>query len=163
MNINTINFKDLLNYVNEELQKGRSMKDIETIDFNVSERVISKRLKRRGYKRIDNKFIKDESVIIQKNYNSITDIIPGKQLNDLLYLADIRNDIEEVIREYNKNKNIIEKEELKIRAITDVKQKMFKVDRETLYKWDTFVENNKQFKVQQLITQALEEFIQKYN
>lgn len=163
MNINTINFKDLLNYVNEELQKGRSMKEIETIDFNVSERVISKRLKRRGYKRIDNKFIKDESVIIQKNYNSITDIIPGKQLNDLLYLADIRNDIEEVIREYNKNKNIIEKEELKIRAITDVKQKMFKVDRETLYKWDTFVENNKQFKVQQLITQALEEFIQKYN
>lgn len=163
MDINTINFKDLLDYVNQELQKGRSMKDIETIDFNVNERVISKRLKRRGYKRIDNKFIKDESVIIQKNYNSITDIIPGKQLNDLLYLADIRNDIEEVIREYNKNKNIIEKEELKIRAITDVKQKMFKVDRETLYKWDTFIENNKQFKVQQLITQALEEFIQKYN
>ena len=163
MNINTINFKDLLDYVNQELQKGRSMKDIETIDFNVSERVISKRLKRRGYKRIDNKFIKDESVIIQKNYNSITDIIPGKQLDNLLYLADIRDDIEEVIREYNKNKNIIEKEELKIRAITDVKQKMFKVDRETLYKWDTFVENNKQFKVQQLITQALEEFIQKYN
>lgn len=163
MDINTINFKDLLDYVNQELQKGRSMKEIETIDFNVNERVISKRLKRRGYKRIDNKFIKDESVIIQKNYNSITDIIPGKQLNDLLYLAGIRNDIEEVIREYNKNKNIIEKEELKIRAITDVKQKMFKVDRETLYKWDTFIENNKQFKVQQLITQALEEFIQKYN
>ena len=163
MDINTINFKDLLDYVNQELQKGRSMKDIETIDFHVSERVISKRLKRRGYKRIDNKFIKDESVIIQKNYNSITDIIPGKQLDNLLYLADIRDDIEEVIREYNKNKNIIEKEELKIRAITDVKQKMFKVDRETLYKWDTFVENNKQFKVQQLITQALEEFIQKYN
>lgn len=163
MDINTINFKDLLDYVNQELQKGRSMKDIETIDFNVNERVISKRLKRRGYKRIDNKFIKDESVIIQKNYNSITDIIPGKQLDNLLYLADIRDDIEEVIREYNKNKNIIEKEELKIRAITDVKQKMFKVDRETLYKWDTFIENNKQFKVQQLITQALEEFIQKYN
>lgn len=163
MDINTINFKDLLDYVNQELQKGRSMKDIETIDFNVNERVISKRLKRRGYKRIDNKFIKDESVIIQKNYNSITDIIPGKQLDNLLYLAGIRNDIEEVIREYNKNKNIIEKEELKIRAITDVKQKMFKVDRETLYKWDTFIENNKQFKVQQLITQALEEFIQKYN
>lgn len=45
-------------YVNQELAKGRTMVDIER-EFGVNERVIHKRLVRKGYKKIDNKYTKD--------------------------------------------------------------------------------------------------------
>lgn len=48
---------EMVQYINIELDKGRSMKDIEFNDFGVNERVITKRLARRGYKKINNRFI----------------------------------------------------------------------------------------------------------
>lgn len=48
---------EMVQYINIELDKGRSMKDIEINDFGVNERVITKRLARRGYKKINNRFI----------------------------------------------------------------------------------------------------------
>ena len=51
---------------------------------------------------------------------------------------------------------------IKVKAITEVKQKLFKIDIEVLEKWDKFVIEHKEFKVQQLISLALEEFIDKY-
>ena len=57
MDINNIN--EVVEYVNQELLKGRTMKDIETVDFGVNERVIVKRLNRRGYKKQDGIFKKN--------------------------------------------------------------------------------------------------------
>lgn len=48
---------EMVQYINIELDKGRSMKDIEFNDFGVNERVITKRLARRGYKKVNNRFI----------------------------------------------------------------------------------------------------------
>ncbi|NFU07774.1 hypothetical protein FDF66_18010, partial [Clostridium botulinum] len=61
-------------------------------------------------------------------------------------------------------KNFVEVKpiELRVKNITEVKQKLFKVDVDVLKKWEEFVSENKQYKVQNLISLALEEFIEKY-
>lgn len=48
---------EVISYINSELLKGRSMKDIEENDFNVNERVITKRLARKNIKKIDGQFV----------------------------------------------------------------------------------------------------------
>lgn len=49
--------EEIIEYINAELLKGRTMKDIEENDFNVNERVITKRLARKNVKKIDRQFV----------------------------------------------------------------------------------------------------------
>ena len=67
MDIKALSVEQLVEYVNKELLNGRSMVDIETNDFGVNDRVIVKRLTRRGYKRVGNEFTKDITKVIQKD------------------------------------------------------------------------------------------------
>ena len=176
MNLEEMKLEEIVDYINKELSKGRTLKDIETIDFNVNDRVIAKRLSRKGYKRIDNQYLYESNttVLTKKPSNKDlllkednTNVLPMynqldfNKLNELINLID---PIKEVIQEYNKSKNVIEIQniELKPKAITEVKQKIFKIDIDVLNKWDKFVLDHKEYKVQQLISLALEEFIEKY-
>ena len=70
-----------------------------------------------------------------------------------------------MLEEYNRNKNIVDVNtvELRPKAVIEVKQKLFKIDINVLEQWEEFVLNHKEFKVQQLISLALEEFINKYS
>lgn len=179
MKIDTLTLEELVKHINDQLNVGRSMKDIEMTDFDVNERVISKRLARKGYKRIDNQFVKCEGItkVIQKDIMIKEDIpvtiknkkdtiknsdLDMEKLKELIGLID---PIKEVIQEYNKSKTYVEAKpmELKPKAIIEVKQKLFKIDVDVLTKWDKFVVNHKEYKIQQLISLALEEFIQKYD
>lgn len=53
-------YEKMAEYINAELDAGRTMKDIENNDFNVNERVIAKRLRRRGYVKKGNKYVLQE-------------------------------------------------------------------------------------------------------
>lgn len=176
MNLEEMKLEEIVEYINKELGKGRTLKDIETIDFNVNDRVIAKRLSRKGYKRIDNQYLYESNttVLTKKHSNKDlflkednTNVLPlynQLDLNKLNELINLIEPIKEVIQEYNKSKNIIEIQniELKPKAITEVKQKIFKIDIDVLNKWDKFVLEHKEYKVQQLISLAIEEFIEKY-
>lgn len=96
--------------------------------------------------------------IIQKNNKSI-------DMDKLQELIEMIEPLKEVIQEHNKSKNIIDikTHELNPPNITEVKQKLFKVDIDVLKNWEQFVAEHKQFKVQNLISLALAEFIDKYN
>ena len=48
---------EVVAYINSELLKGRSMKEIEQEDFGVNERVITKRLARKNIKKVDGQFV----------------------------------------------------------------------------------------------------------
>lgn len=48
---------DVVKYVNAELLKNRTMKDIEEMDFGENKGVIQKRLNRKGYVKANNQFI----------------------------------------------------------------------------------------------------------
>lgn len=62
MNYESMTLTEVIDYVNMELSKGRTMKDIEECDFGVSKGVITKRLNRKNYRKIDNTFIFDENI-----------------------------------------------------------------------------------------------------
>ena len=94
-----------------------------------------------------------------QRYNKDIDI------NSLMELIDLIEPIKAIIEEYNKSKTIVEVNPIQIRpkAIKEVKQKLFKIDVNVLEQWDKFIADHKEFKVQQLISLALEEFINKYS
>lgn len=180
MDIKALSVEQLVEYVNRELLNGRSMVDIETNDFGVNDRVIVKRLTRRGYKRVGNEFTKDITKVIQKdnkaNVKALKEELVVREktviqkhnkrieedkLNELVELIE---PIKEMLQEYNRSKNIVDVNlvELKPKAVLEVKQKLFKIDVDVLEQWEEFVSKHKEYKVQQLISLALEEFIQKY-
>lgn len=180
MDIKALSVEQLVEYINKELSSGRSMVDIETNDFGVNDRVIVKRLTRRGYKRVGNEFTKDITKVIQKDnkpnvkgskeelvvrektvIQKHNKRIKEEKLNELV---DLIEPIKEMLQEYNRSKNIIDVNlvELKPKAVLEVKQKLFKIDVDVLEQWEEFVSKHKEYKVQQLISLALEEFIQKY-
>ena len=57
-NITENDIENIIDYINEQLSKNRTMKDIEVNDFGMNEKAIRKRLDRRGYKRIDGIYVK---------------------------------------------------------------------------------------------------------
>ena len=94
------NIERMVVYINSELSKGRTMIDIENNEFGVNERVIHKRLTRKGYKKVNNKYRKtsDTSIpsllpknIAKSNTNrkannfSLEEV---KELRDLLIYKD---------------------------------------------------------------------------
>ena len=107
--------------------------------------------------RDNNRNIKPKEAIIQKHNKDI-------DINSLKELISLIEPIKEVIQQYNKSKNIIEIKtpELNPPNITEVKQKLFKIDVDVLTKWEQFVADHKQYKVQNLISMALSELIEKY-
>ena len=52
-----MSLEEVIAYINSELLKGRSMKEIEQEDFGVNERVITKRLARKNIKKVDGQFV----------------------------------------------------------------------------------------------------------
>lgn len=102
--------------------------------------------------------IEPKTDIIQRDNKDI-DI---NKLNELIGMIE---PLKEVIEQYNKSKTIVEVNpiELRPKAVTEVKQKLFKIDVNVLEQWDKFIAGHKEYKVQQLISLALEEFINKYS
>ncbi|GAB6170513.1 hypothetical protein JCM1393_29730 [Clostridium carnis] len=119
------NENQFINYINSELLNRRQMKDIEINDFKVNDRVIVKRLVRRGYKRIENDlnlcdekgklikiFIKDDTfkeTIVQNKDNkdvgkSSSVVIHDKSVNirenniDVTDIVELINRKEEIFR-----------------------------------------------------------------
>jgi len=91
--------------------------------------------------------------VIQKDNESI-------EVNRLKELIELIEPIKEVIQAYNKSKNT--SVDLRPPSVTIVKQKLFKVDVAILKDWDKFIMEHKEFKVQSLISLALDEFVNKY-
>lgn len=175
--------------INTELSNGRTMTGIEKEDFNVNARVIHKRLLRLGYKKINNQYTKEynETIInspveskkiVQEQCNKEIKEPPQNHIkvnepieklkvpidvdiNKLKELTELLEPIKELLRndkvsiKSNKNK-------LDIPVITEVKQRTVKVDKDILKQWDKFVKKNSNYKAQDLISQALKEFMNNY-
>ncbi len=93
MDIRNINVKDITQvaeYVNSELQKDRLQKDIEVEDFNVNPGVIKNRLMRKGYKKIDNQWVCNNTTI------QTTDIIQNKSIEQQPKKAFNNNEVEKL-------------------------------------------------------------------
>lgn len=175
--------------INTELSNGRTMTDIEKEDFNVNARVIHKRLLRLGYKKINNQYTKEynETIInspvkskkiVQEQCNEEIKEPPQNHIkvnepieklkvpidvdiNKLKELTELLEPIKELLRN-DKDSIKSNKNKLDIPVITEVKQRTVKVDKDILKQWDKFVKKNSNYKAQDLISQALKEFMNNY-
>ena len=185
--------EEIKEYINLELAKGRPMVSIEKEDFEANERVIHKRLVRAGYKKVDNQYILSSDVIQvsnnsitsekEKSNKSITSVIQREEeaiikdfketdIKALKELISLVEPLKNVIQVYNKSitteKYIdVEPIELKIdrsKLSGNIKATGFRIDETILEYWREFIKNyNGEYKVQDLVGQALLEFIERYN
>lgn len=175
------NIDSIVQFINDQLKLDIPMKEIEEKEFNVNPRVVSKRLLRLGYKKINNKYVKDGSItkVIPKcnsfdldggKYKDITKVISNKDkdldIDILIELQNLIGPIKEVIKDYDKLKIENDKRDIldnfKIYKAKNVKQKLFKIDSDILNEWNKFIDKYDEFKVQDLISTALKEFINRY-
>ena len=88
-----MSIEEVVEYINKELLKGRTMKDIEVNDFGVNERVIGKRLARKNVKKVDGQFVlqsgskmpehQSKQVIVKNTDDNIEFIELNKRVNNL--------------------------------------------------------------------------------
>ena len=166
---NNENIKGMVEYINTELSKGRSIKDIGICDFQVDSKAIKIRLNKEGYVMINNEFVTEEGLNleaaneiksddIENNENEIK-LPKGLDLDSLLELQELIGPIKDLL---NKQKEDQDNSELPGVRYTDIKQKTFKVDRETLAKWEAFCKAKKGYKMQDLTSRALIEYMQRH-
>ena len=179
--------EDNVQYINKLLDDGLSMKQIEEDYYNVADRVIVKRLARKGYKRskegnrlfvlIDNNKANTKSNkgnsevvnntlqidyngnVLQNNYNSNVD------MEKLLELIDLLEPIKALLKRNELEGDVIDVsiDELKVVKVEAPKVRSFKVDKTTLEKWDRFTKENDLYSVMDLVNSALLEYINKYS
>ena len=184
--------EEIKDYINLELAKGRPMVSIEKEDFEANERVIHKRLVRAGYKKIDNQYIlssdvrqvsnnsitkdkdkhnKSITTVIQKQEEAISKDFKETDIQALKELISLVEPLKNVIQVYNKSitteKYIdVEPIEIKIdrtKLSGNIKATGFRIDESILKQWKEFIKDyNGEYKVQDLVGQALLEFIEKY-
>lgn len=181
-NYDDYSIEDNVQYINELLESGLSMKQIEEDHYNVADRVIVKRLSRRGYKRskdgnrlfvlIDsNKAdIKPHKATTKSNNtkDKATNTLSAEEVQKLKQLINNYDDIMYVLSMYSKcnttnTQHIHDIEDIQIIQTYNTKQRMFRVDVEVLERWNEFCEEYKHIKVQSLISSALLEYINKYS
>lgn len=185
------NIEEVVVYLNNELSKGRTQKEIEINDFKVNERVIAKRLTSRGYKKIDNQYIKyDDSntrvikVDKNKNDNSCTKVIEDNReeydksntlvinqkeiQNKLIGLAQNYDKILKIIQEYDQKYDAqYDKEyeriviELPIETKTDFRATV-RVNNVIWEQFSDFSHNHKEFTKRDLISMALKEYMENH-
>lgn len=179
MEINKDNIDKMVKYMNMQLKDNPRATVNKLCDkIGVKQSTFKTWVHRAGYKfdfdnraytkdiQTDNSVFNEVAVTteIEQQNSIIQSLNKDININSLKELIDLIDPIKELIQEYNKSRNIIDidKMELKPPAVTELRQKLFKVDKAVLEKWEKFVAEHKEYKVQSLISLALDEFIEKY-
>lgn len=171
-------------YINAELKKGRTQKDIENNDFGVKERVIAKKLNRRGYKKINNEWVysneksfskSGEDVSNRKEYDKDNTLIihDRKVLDNLINLSNNYDKIIGLIEEYDKRydsksyskyDNEYDGIEIKlpVETIKDFRTSI-RINNVVWEQFDLFAEKHKEFTKRDLLSMALSEYIKKHS
>ena len=170
------NIEEVVTYLNNELSKGRTQKEIEINDFKVNERVIAKRLTSRGYKKVNNEYIKydnSNTIVSRPNINKYDDsntiVINQKEIqNKLIGLAQNYDKILKIIQEYDyKYDDKYDNDkggifiELPIESKNDFRATI-RVNNVIWEQFSEFANNHKEFTKRDLISMALKEYMDKY-
>lgn len=191
-NIKDIN--NIVNFINSKLNNGFTMKEIEMNDFGVNARVIHKRLIRQGYRRIGNKYIKNETNVKQsviqnvlhkeksiKNHNvvEVIDVLEESCNTENYDKLQVQKNLLDLAKEYEIIKDMINSFKENNKLLGDVNNNLvielpyepsgkdfgtsIRVNKVIWNEFNEVANKYKQFTKKELISQALKEFIQKYN
>lgn len=175
---------ELADYINAQLELGRNLTKIAKEDFNVNESTIRKKLTKDNiYKRIGNQYVrqshtqcdtdknnidkspKDTNLISHTQSQDVTNNIQNKKYTELLDNYDV---LMQMIEDYKNAKEYGSAVFSHLIVELPIEhQKDFRVTlriNDTVYKeFKKFADANKQFTLKELVSQALKEFIDKYN
>lgn len=171
-----------IEYLNKKLGEGKTVIRIRE-DLGIGEKYLQKIIRENGYKYFqkEKRYYKENTNVLQKNivkedFNSEykdTTIVLQNYKEDLLEIVQAKNDIFEVINAFKENlyykdtTNVIEvvaSNEIQIKDFNgEAKVTSFRVYGETLAKWKEFCSKHKKYSNQDLVSMALEEYMNKYN
>jgi len=182
---NLLTIEKQINYINDLLKDNKSIISI-CEDIGIGRTTVRTRFKELNYKYNTNtkQYIKSSSkaLIPKDNSSIINKVIPKHNKSksevaitkdDLLIkevkeLLDMKDDLKELIHYHNRNKNIvnvIEPVELKVdkdKFKGGLKGRLIKVYDNVNNDWIEFCKSNSQFKMQDLYSMALLDYIEKF-
>lgn len=178
-----------INYINNLLQEGKSVKDIRII-LGIGEKLFQKQIKQLGY-RYNQKIkqyepftgtgvspiAKENSIVSNKNDKSMIFDIQIEGLdketfkNNIIDLAANYERIKNLLDDYEHTNSIhVQSEILEVNTGIkidnpegEVERTTVRISKDILNKWNKFCDENKQFSKKDLLGQAMIEFIQKYD
>lgn len=180
-----LSIDDKINYLNEKLKEGQTVIRIRE-DIGLGEKALQKIIKEAGYKysQKDKAYYKhttgilqsnnkDNSILLKSDEHKYTTNILQVYKNDLLELINAKDEILNIVKEhrdgtyYKDTTNIIEVVapiRIHIKEFkTNAKSTSVRIYNETLEKWKRFCNQNKKYSNQDLLSMALEEYIEKYS
>lgn len=175
---NKLSIEEQIEYINAELKQGKTLTGIAKA-LGIGRTTISDRARKAEYKynKDLNKYVQLQKQDENNNYKNNENVIePTKQIvnidtnkenthyNDMIkVIKGMETKLDEVYGWYNKQKNCIEPIELKINKFEgEALNRTFKVYPDILDDLKEFCGEHKVYKVQDIISQAFLEFMQKY-
>lgn len=169
-----MSLEEVVAYINSELLKGRSMKDIEQEDFGVNERVITKRLARKNIKKIDGQFVlqdgskmtvvKKKQVIEPVSEDKNNKLVENKRLTEIeKKVFELEKIIKEILCTQSGSKVVTNDLGLKIYSSADKPiAKTIRLYKEIWDKIDRVKEEFPHLSYQILLNSLLDEITEKY-
>lgn len=167
-----------INYVNELLRQGNTVKDIRT-ELNISEKLFQRQIKELGYKYNQKvkQYEKNEvqsSTLKSKDYFNIgvinTDIAADIDIKKVADLVSHYDTIKELLtwfenKEYDHDIiEVIQENRIEIDLDTDeTKRTTILVNKKIYDEFNEFCQKHKEYDKKDLLSMALKEYIQKYD
>ena len=168
MNLNDLDIMEQIHFINERLKEGYSLSRLDKENIISSRKTISNRFKKIGYE-----LNKDTN-----QYESIISIVEGDksedkepilessnkvvQGNESKNKADMNDKLEEVYNWYLKSSDKVVSDDLKIHDFEgEVVTRSYKIYEPIQKEFAEYCSSSK-YRVQDLISQALKEFLEKY-
>lgn len=160
-----------INYINELLRQGNTVKDIRT-ELNISEKLFQRQIKELGYK-YNQKTKQYETVEYKDNIKVIHEAEYKDNINVLQKTKDldINKVTELLVEEYDTIENMIkwfkDKENTIDRIVIDLpkakdKRTTILINEQIYQQFNEFCDNHKEYSKKDLMAMALHEYINKY-
>ena len=169
-----MSLEEVIAYINSELLKGRSMKEIEQEDFGVNERVITKRLARKNIKKVDGQFVlqngskmtevKKKQVIEPVSEGKNNKLVENKRLTEIeKRVFELEKIIKEIICTQSGSKVVTNDLGLKIYSSEDKPiAKTIRLYKEIWDKIDMVKDQFPHLSYQSILNSLLDEITEKY-
>ena len=93
------NMEEVVIFINNEIQNGKTLRELERNEFKLNDRVMEKRLRRKGYRKIEGKYVlQDNTELTPKNNNNDN---KETQNNTVLTQEEIKT-LKEMAKNYKK-------------------------------------------------------------
>ena len=177
MNLNDLDIMEQIHFINEKLKEGYSLSRLDKENIISSRKTISNRFKKIGYELnkdtnqyesiisvVEGDKSEDKETILE----SSNKVVRGNQANNklleeiILNYADMNDKLEEVYNWYLKSSDKVVSDDLKIHDFEgEVVTRSYKIYEPIQKEFAEYCSSSK-YRVQDLISQALKEFLEKY-